>query len=133
MQPEERREPTDPLEWLRVAREDLALAGAQVSGVGFGLFCFHAQQAAEKAIKGVLLARRIPFPYVHDLGRLLDLIRAAGLPVPEDVADADLLTDYATLARYPGNGEIGESEHAHAIATARAVVAWADELIGSRE
>jgi Uncharacterized conserved protein related to C-terminal domain of eukaryotic chaperone, SACSIN len=35
--------------------------------------CFQAQQAAEKAIKAVFIARRLPFPYIHDLADLLFL------------------------------------------------------------
>jgi HEPN domain-containing protein len=129
MPPEEQRSVDDPREWLRIAREDMAFAEARITGVGFGLRCFHAQQAAEKAIKAVLLAEGVPFPFVHDLGRLLDTARKAGVPIPADVADADLLTDYATIARYPGNGAVGEHEHARAVATAAAVLAWAAQRI----
>lgn len=32
--------------------------------------CFEAQQAAEKAIKCVMIMYGIEFPYVHDLARL---------------------------------------------------------------
>ena len=35
--------------------------------------CFDAQQAAEKAIKAVMIARDMEFPYVHDLDQLLTL------------------------------------------------------------
>jgi HEPN domain-containing protein len=35
--------------------------------------CFDAQQAAEKAIKAVLIHLGVRFPYVHDLSVLLDL------------------------------------------------------------
>lgn len=77
--PPERFPPDDPREWLRSARSDLALAGAEVPGADPEGFCFHAQQAAEKAIKGVLLAHGIRFPYVHDLGALLALAGTASL------------------------------------------------------
>jgi HEPN domain-containing protein len=125
-------DPGDSGTWLRMAREDLALAQAQVPGVGYGLLCFHAQQAAEKGIKAVLLERAVSFPYIHDLGRLLDIARAANVTIPAEVRDADLLTDYATLARYPGTGEIEEPDHVRAVATARAVISWAErQLSGS--
>ena len=132
MPPDEPSAPDQPEAWLRVTREDLALASARVPGVGFAPLCFHAQQAAEKAVKAVLLARAVTFPYVHDLGRLLDLCRQAGLVVPEDVAQADLLTDFATITRYPGNAEIGLEEYESGISTARAVVTWAEDAIGGR-
>ncbi len=130
MPPEATPAPDDPHAWLRLARQDLALARVDVAGVGFGLLCFHAQQAAEKAIKGVLISRGVIFPYVHDIGRLLDLAEAAGLHCPAEVAAADILTDYATLARYPGNGEVGAEEHARGVALATEVVAWAEHVIG---
>ena len=43
--------------------------------------CFDAQQAAEKAIKAILIYRGIAFPYVHDLGTLLGLVAAGPEPV----------------------------------------------------
>jgi len=50
--------------------------------------CFDAQQAAEKAIKAVMIKRRIEFPYVHDLTRLLGLLEQAGEAIPQEVRDA---------------------------------------------
>lgn len=119
----------DARTWLGVAREDLAIAEARIPGVGYGLLCFHAQQAAEKAIKAVLLGLDVSFPFIHDLGRLLEIADAANLPVPTALADADLLTDYATLARYPSAAEIDVDDYVQAIAMARAVVSWAEGLL----
>lgn len=46
------RHPTeDPREWLNRARSNLALARAKSPGIYLEDLCFHAQQAAEKAIK----------------------------------------------------------------------------------
>jgi HEPN domain-containing protein len=131
MPPEERLAPDDPRAWLRVAQEDLALAGARVSGVGFALLCFHAQQAAEKAVKAVLLRRQVRFPYTHDIGHLLDLCRSAGVSVPHDVTDADMLTDFATISRYPGVVEVDAQDHDDAVTTARAVLDWATAVLES--
>ena len=41
--------------------------------------CFHAQQAAEKALKALLTFHQITVPRIHDLVRLLD-IAVAYLP-----------------------------------------------------
>lgn len=127
--PPERYPPDDPREWLRSARSDLALAEANVPGADLEAFCFHAQQAAEKAIKGVLLSRGIRFPYVHDLGALLALATRDGVPVPEKIAVADRLTDYAVLTRYPLPDAVTEDDHREAIRIARRVVDWADSEI----
>lgn len=127
--PPERFPPDDPREWLRSARSDLALAGAQVPGADLEAFCFHAQQAAEKAIKGVLLSRGIRFPYVHDLGALLAIAARNGVTVPEAITAADRLTDYAVLTRYPLPDSVTEAEHREAVTLARQVVEWADSEI----
>lgn len=129
--PRDSADPGSPTTWMRSALEDLALAEARVAGVGAALFCFHAQQAAEKAIKAVLIVRAAAFPYVHDLARLLEVAREAGVAVPPQLVDVDLLTDYATLARYPGFAEIGEQDRDTAVAIARAVVEWAESELAS--
>ncbi len=53
----ERRIPGSPEEWLFHAESDLRLArlGSLDPQIIRGQVCFHAQQAAKKAIKGVLL------------------------------------------------------------------------------
>jgi HEPN domain-containing protein len=43
---------------------------------------FHAQQAAEKAIKAVLLEHKIRFPRTHDLGELIVLIQQHAIMWP---------------------------------------------------
>jgi HEPN domain-containing protein len=45
----------DAREWINRARSDLALARAKPEGVYLEDLCFHAQQAAEKAIKALLI------------------------------------------------------------------------------
>jgi HEPN domain-containing protein len=127
--PAERFPPDDPREWLRSARSDLSLARSDVPGADLEAFCFHAQQAAEKAIKGVLLAHDIRFPFVHDLGALLDLAARSGVPVPDPVRAADHLTDYAVLTCYPTLEPVIEEELEEAIRLAEEVVEWAEERI----
>ncbi len=63
--------PDDPREWLNRACSDLNLARSRIPDVLLDDLCFHAQQAAEKAIKAVLIQRNVEFPYVHDLAQLL--------------------------------------------------------------
>ena len=92
--------------------------------------CFDAQQAAEKAIKALLLARGVEFPYVHDIGLLLTLLEDAGEPVPETVREAERLNPYATTTRYPDVAEpVSEQEYAEAFRVADSVVRWAEARI----
>jgi HEPN domain len=57
--------------------------------------CFHAQQAAEKAIKALLIRHRVDFPYVHDLAALLTLLEKATSELPESIRQAARLTRFA--------------------------------------
>lgn len=81
----ERFPPDDPREWLNRARSNLALAKNRIPDAYLEDLCFEAQQAAEKAIKAVLIASGIEFPYVHDLARLLSLLEESGIAVPNVV------------------------------------------------
>jgi HEPN domain-containing protein len=129
--PESRPAPGSPQEWLARAKGDLALAGTALPPGGFYEdLCFHAQQAAEKALKATYLGRGWTFPYVHDLEKLLTGLRENGLTPPPGVGQAVLLTGYAFETRYPGPGEpVTEEEYSRALDLARTVVRWAECLL----
>lgn len=130
MKPPERFPPDDPLEWLNRARSNLALAKSRIPEAYLEDLCFEAQQAAEKAIKAVMIRCNIEFPYVHDLARLLSLLEEEGEEIPEVVRKAEELTRYALVTRYPGIARpVSEQEYAEAVAIAEAVVRWAEERI----
>ena len=78
MNPPEHFSPDDPREWLNRAKSNLALAKSRVPDAYLEDLCFEAQQAAEKAIKAVLLALEIDYPYTHDLAHLLSLLEEIG-------------------------------------------------------
>jgi HEPN domain-containing protein len=126
------RPPDDPHEWLRRARSNLARAQADIrlAGVYLEDLCFDAQQAAEKAIKAVLIGRSIRFPYVHDLTALLGLVEQGGTAVPEAVREAGRLTRFAVVTRYPGIAEpVTQEEYERAVAIAEAVIDWAGKTV----
>jgi HEPN domain-containing protein len=90
------------LRWLRWAEEDLEVArhiAAGTSLVPRGA-CAWAQQAAEKAIKALLVDRDVDPPKHHDLDRLTDRL-------PDDdridlmAIDLPELTRWAIEGRYP--------------------------------
>lgn len=92
--------------------------------------CFDAQQAAEKAIKAVMIRRCVEFPYVHDLDRLLSLLEEDGEVVPVAVRQSDELTRYAVVTRYPtAVRPVSEPEYRQAVAIAEAVVTWAEKRV----
>jgi len=80
----ERFPPDDPREWMNRARSNLARAriSSESPEVYLEDLCFDAQQAAEKAIKAVLICLGVWFPYVHDLTQLLTLVEQAGQSIP---------------------------------------------------
>ena len=91
--------------WLRQAGGDIAIARVRQEGVLFEHRLFHAQQAVEKMLKGVLVARNQPFPRTHDIEVLIDLLRADGVEVPEAAEFAKDFTAFASVTRY-GDGVI---------------------------
>jgi len=94
---------------------------------------FDAQQAAEKAIKAVLVARAADFPKTHSLIDLFSLAKGAGVNVPPDVCEAGTLTRFAVRTRYPGLEDVTEKEYRRALELAERVVAWAEETIARTE
>jgi HEPN domain-containing protein len=64
--PVERWPPDDPREWLSRARSNLVRAQTTLPGVYLEDLWFDTQQAAEKAIKAVLIARGVDFPLITD-------------------------------------------------------------------
>lgn len=121
MQTNDRR--ADTARWLRHAEEDLTTAEILLGHphVPPRQSGWHAQQAAEKALKAALIFLQIDFRRTHDLNVLRDLL-------PESwqlkTAHPDLsnLTRWAVEARYPedrqGATETGVSE---AVEQARAI------------
>ena len=123
-----------PLEWIRYARGDLAMAEHPATPeVLLELLCFHAQQAAEKAFKAVLLKVHDDLPpRTHDIILLMDLCEEAeaSLSLPIDHEAAQFLSQFAVLSRYPADlGEVDENEWQRAVGYAREVVAWAEKSV----
>ncbi len=130
MKPPERFPPDDPQEWINRARSNLAMAKSRIPNVYLEDLCFEAQQAAEKAIKAVMMMHSIDFPYVHDLARLLKILELHGRRIPDEVRRAARLTRYAVVTRYPAIGQpVSEQQYTEAIEIAEAVVHWAEERI----
>jgi HEPN domain-containing protein len=117
--------PGTPQDWLRYAESDLALARARKSPrMLYQHLCFHAQQAAEKALKAVLLSRGMSFPRTHDLAFLMDML-SQKVTMPPAIIDLPSLTKYAVQERYPGEGlTVTKNHRSTAVALAEQTVAW---------
>jgi HEPN domain-containing protein len=126
------QDPTRPQSWLKRARSNLARARllAGEPEVVYEDLCFDAQQAAEKALKAVLVHQGVAFPKTHALADLLTFVARTGVTVPAEVRAATLLTPYAVEARYPGLWEeVTVADHQEALSVAQRVVAWAEQVI----
>jgi HEPN domain-containing protein len=117
-----------PHEWLNRAKSNLAIARRpKTDDIYWEDLCFEVQQAAEKALKAVMLAKGIKFRLVHNLSEHLTRLEQSGVPLPDDVKNAATLTDYSVETRYPGPIEpITEQEFRNSLRIAEAVVVWAE-------
>ncbi len=127
-----RPEAGSPAAWMRFARSDLAIArGGPDPEILLEGLCFHAQQAAEKAIKAVLVHSGIPASRTHSIERLVSLLPASIERVLV-LTQAAALTEYAVEFRYPSDAEpVTDEEHAEAVGIAEGVISWAKGLIES--
>ena len=91
--------------WIKMADEDLRLAEVALSVPDEALhagICFHSQQCIEKYIKSLLVSRAIPFPKVHDIGVLIELLPQE-LKALFPLDELERFSAYATVCRYPGD------------------------------
>ena len=125
--------------WWRQAHNDLELS-ALARGNGFhAQACFFATQAAEKALKGAILELGSEPPHTHVLGQhvlgqLVKLLAAEGLDVAA-LAPLSLpaLSRMSVTSRYPLDDTppselFDDRDSEQAIATAKAVLAWVEQL-----
>ena len=89
--------------WFAKADDDLELARRALGPDRAlpTLACFHAQQCAEKYLKGYLVAHGVPFRFVHDLGYLIDLCTGLDPAFADLMPAAITLNPYVGTARYP--------------------------------
>ncbi len=128
--PPEEYLPGSPRDWLRHALSDLSVASeTKTKEVLLETLCFHAQQAAEKSIKAVLIKHAIPLIKTHNLKILLEQLSSI-LSVPAEIMNSVGLTDYAITSRYPGDWEpVTEAEYEEAINQAKSIYKWAESIV----
>ncbi len=91
--------------WIEKARSDLLNADNNLAAqeVPYDTVCFHCQQAAEKLLKGFLVAHGCEYPITHNLFVILEKTLEF-----DDSADSlretlALLNPYSVEVRYPGD------------------------------
>lgn len=87
---------------LRLAKRDRAAFAAllNASAVDLAVACFHAQQAAEKALKAVISLHGLEYRRTHDLEELAGTLADVSIAPPVGEIELRCLTPYAVEFRY---------------------------------
>lgn len=123
----------DARAWLAKAELDLRAADLEMGAPEAGLWAdvvFHAQQAAEKALKAFLSFHDRPFRKTHSIEEVGRACAAIDASLTALVDEAAPLTEFAWKFRYPGDaGEPTREEAQREIEIAkRLVIAVAERL-----
>jgi len=121
-------------EWLRFADMDLSSANFLTGHwpVPLEIICYHCQQSAEKALKGILVLNHTTPPKIHDLDKLFDLCKPFVPTLDEIWGDCNRLNQYSVTPRYPRELEIGEYAMRNALKSAAAVLNFTRPLFAQK-
>ncbi len=123
--------------WLQSARGDLVAASALLAAkdIDPAIVAFHAQQAAEKALKALLVLAGVGFARTHDLAHLAPAVASTtpsvGGRLPSDEA-LEWLTQIGQRSRCPDYGALAgpdRDQAGRAVALASEVVAIAGQVV----
>ena len=96
-----RRHDQSALFLTKAAQDEYVLAALVTDpSAPIEVFGFHAQQAAEKLLKAVLVSHGIEYPPTHQLVRLIDLVTSNGITFPRSLEEIRLLSPFAVEFRY---------------------------------
>ena len=113
--------------WIDKAKSDLLNADNNLAAlkVPYDTVCFHCQQAAEKLLKGVLVAHGYEYPITHNLFVVMEKVLEFD-PSAESLRETlALLNPYSVEVRYPGDAWLPTPEDAkEARQAAQEVYKW---------
>jgi len=112
------RDDAEVADWLEKASRDRAAAGLLHTVGLHDLACFHCQQAAEKALKALLIAVGQVPARTHDLQALVVQLTQAAAPLAGIDEAAAYLKGFAVISRYPGFGSVDEATATRAVGAA---------------
>lgn len=109
-----------PREWIRYAHENLGVAEREMGyeTPAYHTVCFLCQSAAEKYLKGYLIAQGWMLKKTHDIAELLELCTEYAPDFEELLEEGTILNEYITEGRYPGDiafESIGNAEAQEAV------------------
>jgi len=117
-------------EWFTYAEEDLGVATRELNYAqpAFHTVCFLCQTAAEKFLKGYLIAQGWRLQRTHDIVALLQMCTEYSPDWSELVTEGAILNEYITTGRYPSDivfERIGRSEALEALRSAKRISEFA--------
>lgn len=124
-----------PQEWLRYGEDDLTVAEHEmkVEAPVYHIICFLCQGAAEKTLKGYLIAQGWTLEKTHDILKLLEYCGDYDKGWGDLAVQGATLNAYITAGRYPGDiafEDIGKAEAEEALEAARIIRGRVINLIG---
>lgn len=87
--------------WLTQAQSDLDDAGYLAERGSHAAACFASQQAAEKALKGLLIWHEGDKPYTHVIAELLAALHHHDAPLAQNLREITALDAFYVATRYP--------------------------------
>jgi len=93
--------------WIEKAEENLRAAEVLMEGGMYAAACFHAQQAAEMALKGLLINLAGIQPLTHSLVEIAERVREHSTISLPHVSELRWLQEHYLQTRYP-NARLSE-------------------------
>jgi len=123
-----------PHEWLRYAEGDLGVAEHEMryEMPAYHTICFLCQSAAEKFLKGYLIAQGWTLEKTHDIVELLEWCADYDEELGTMIAEGAILNEYVVAGRYPGDiafESMGRTEAEEALNATRHIRAHVRSLM----
>jgi HEPN domain-containing protein len=120
--------------WLERAESSYELSKGNIfRNIYFEDLCYQAQQAVEKAFKGLLIYYGVEPEFTHNIGILLNEIEKY-TKIDDTIRESMKLTNFAVQTRYPGNyDDITKEEYKEAIKIAKSCLNWVKKTIKDNE
>lgn len=121
----------ETLEWLEYSKRDFDSASflTAMRPLPCEVICYLCQQSAEKALKALLVENEVQVQKTHDLLVIQKLLKPI-FDTSQINAQCALLTNYATITRYPYPSiQIEESEADTALEYAKIIRNFVDECL----